>query len=186
MKEKIVAVRISDVLWNEIEEYSKNNNLTKSRIVRDAITKFLKFYQNPIPLILWGKNEFSFTLQCLNETELEQLAEISFQNGLGVKDYSIRKFADIKDPKNIKLNPRLVVNMLVTNTYTSKGQNWFNHIKAIWKKNWLMVVGTHDNGLNFSKYIKYVFLKWMEFYSFRLLKDELQENQLVLEFEKYE
>ena len=184
MKEKIIAVRISDILWNDIEEYCQKSKLSKSKITRDALTKFLKFYQNPIPLILWGKNEFSFTINCLNESELEKLAEISFQNGLGIRDYSIRTLLHIEDPTNFTLNPRIVIDMLVNHTYTSKGQNWFNHIKAIWKKNWLMIFGTHEIGLNFSIYIKYVFLKWMESYSFKIIKEDLEKNQMVLEFEK--
>jgi hypothetical protein len=47
-----------------------------------------------------------------------------------------------------------------------------------------MIFGTHDIGLKFSIYIKYVFLKWMESYSFKLIKEEVEKNQLVLEFEK--
>ncbi|MFW9952552.1 MAG: hypothetical protein ACFFKA_20725 [Candidatus Thorarchaeota archaeon] len=86
MKDKVVTIRIEDILLEEIEKYSQDYDISKSKITRDALKKYFSIYRNPLPIILWGRNEFAYVLSCLNDKELQTLSEISFNNGIKAMD----------------------------------------------------------------------------------------------------
>jgi hypothetical protein len=183
MKEKIVAFRVEDVLWNEIMQYSKEKEISKSKVTREALKKYLSIYKYPFPMILWGYNEFRFALECLNETQLEDLAQISFENGIKGEDYYGNDFLGLKNMKGIKYNAKYVI-ALLSFTFSSQGQNWFHKFKSIWRKKSVIVYGTHDLGKKFSFYIKLILKKFMERYDYQITKEELRDNLLIIEFHK--
>ena len=179
MKDKVVTVRIEDILWEEIKKYSQDHDMTKSKITRDALEKYFSIYRNPLPIILWARNEFAFALNCLNDRQIENLADISFQNGLNGMDILVHDLFKIED---LKFTARNAISLLVNYTFTEKGQNWFSKVKTIWHKNEVIIYGDHENGINFSKYAKYIILRFTELFSYELIMEELNENKIYLEF----
>lgn len=179
MKDKVVTVRIEDILWEEIKKYSQDHDMSKSKITRDALKKYFSIYRNPLPIILWSRNEFAFALNCLNDKQIESLADISFQNGLEGMDILVQDLFNIED---LKFTARNAISLLVNYTFTEKGQNWFSKVKTIWNKNAVIIYGNHENGINFSKYAKYIILRFTELFSYELIVEELNENKIYLEF----
>ncbi len=184
MKEKTITVRISDVLWDEIQEVSKEKDLSQSKITRAALEKYLLRMGNPFPLISWGRNEFSFALSCLSDLELDKLAEISVQNGIKTRDYFVNNFLKTDNLEDFQITIRTIIYILENYALNPEGQNWCKTIKSIWKGNWVLIIGTHENGLHFSKYVKFIYLKYFNLYSYDLIKEDLQQDKLTLEFEK--
>jgi hypothetical protein len=182
MKDKVVTVRIEDILWEEIKKHSQDHAISKSKITRDALIKYFSIYRNPLPLILWSRAEFAFVLNCLNDKQIKSLADISFQNGLKAMDLLVQDLFNIENIKKFKLSARNAISLLVNYTFTEKGQNWFSKVKTIWHKNAVIIYGNHENGLNFSKYAKYIIIRFTEHFSYDLIAEELNENKIYLEF----
>jgi hypothetical protein len=147
MKDKVVTVRIEDILWEEIKKHSQDHAISKSKITRD-----------------------------------KSLADISFQNGLKAMDLLVQDLFNIENIKKFKLSARNAISLLVNYTFTEKGQNWFSKVKTIWHKNAVIIYGNHENGLNFSKYAKYIIIRFTEHFSYDLIAEELNENKIYLEF----
>ncbi|MHA1670060.1 MAG: hypothetical protein ACTSV5_05705 [Promethearchaeota archaeon] len=182
MKDKVVTVRVEDILWEEIKKYSQDHDMSKSKITRNALIKYFSIYRNPLPLILWSRNEFAFALNCLNDKQIKSLAEISFQNGLKAMDILVHDLFNIEDITKLKLSARNAISLLVNYTFTEKGQNWFSKVKTIWHKNAVIIYGNHENGINFSKYVKHIIIPYTKLFSWDLIEEELNENKIYLEF----
>ena len=185
MKEKILAFRVEDMLWDALMDYSKEKEISKSEITRDALKKYLSIYHNPFPMMMWSYNEFQFALNCLNETQLEELAQISFQNGINGKDYFYKDLLNSEDIKDLKFDAKHVI-ALLSYTFSSQGQNWFHKFKSIWRKKSVIVYGSHKLGKKFSFYVKLILQKYMELYNYEIMKEELKDNLLIIEFHKIE
>lgn len=182
MKDKVVTVRVEDILWEEIKKYSQDHDISKSKITRDALIKYFSIYRNPLPLILWSRDEFAFTLNCLTDKQIESLADISYQNGLKAMDILVHDLFNIEDTTKCKFSARNAISLLVNYTFTEKGQNWFSKVKTIWHKNMVIIYGNHENGINFSKYAKFIILRYTEHFSYDLIVEQLDENKIYLEF----
>lgn len=183
MKDKVVTIRVEDILWEEIEKHSLDYDISKSKITRDALKKYFSIYRNPLPIILWCRNEFAYVLNCLNDEELQNLAEISFNNGLKAMNILIQDLFHVED---LKFTIHNAISLLVNYTFTEKGQNWFSKVKTIWHKNAVIIYGIHENGLNFSKYAKYIICCYMKVFSYQLIVEELNEKRMYLEFKLIE
>ena len=182
MKDKVVTVRVEDILWEEMKKYSQDHEISKSKITRDALIKYFSIYRNPLPLILWSRDEFTFALNCLTDKQIESLADISYQNGLKAMDILVKDLFNIGDTTKLKFSARNAISLLVNYTFTEKGQNWFSKVKTIWHKNAVIIYGNHKNGINFSKYAKYIIMRYTERFSYNLIAEELNENKIYLEF----
>lgn len=183
MKEKIVGVRVEEMLWDAIIKYSKEKEISKSKITRDALKKYLSIYRNPLPMILWSNNEFQFALSCLNETQIEELAKISFKNGTEWKGYFTKEFLGLENMNEFKFNVKNVITLLSL-TFSSQGQNWFQKFKSIWRKDSFIIYGAHELGWNFSFYIKSILHNYMEIFQYQIVKEELRENLLIIEYQE--
>ncbi|MCP4764563.1 MAG: CopG family transcriptional regulator [archaeon] len=181
-KENVIAVRLDDNLKKRLAEYTAENNISTSKLTRQAITRYIEIYDNNdnrnIERIIWGKNEFAKSLEFLNDAQIEELAEVSFQNGRKTQDFI---FKDRKEM--IKVPIKTYMSAFFT-AIGNEGQNWFENIQYSWqKRSKLVVAGTHKNGMNFSKYVKCAVEKHLAVYNFIITKEILQDNKMILHCE---
>lgn len=182
-KEKVIAVRIEESLLEELEAYCKEYKINKSRLTRKALEKYMLIYKNESntfnPLLIWNKVEFKYILSCLNDPEIEKLAEIAYESSINEFNRIIRVLAKGKTPV---LHPKFVMGILENYVFSSEGFNWFDSIRSMWRDSGFIIAGTHKLGLNFSKYIKYRLIISLAPLSYKLTKETLQENKIVLDF----
>ena len=112
-----------------------------------------------------------------DESLIEEVAEISFQNGMS--DYSLyREVVNALRNTSEELNVERQVEGLVNGVFSPDAQNWFEDIKYGWNGKILILGGKHNLGPNFSLFIKHLMIKYMAVYNYKLQKQEFREPQL--------
>ena len=182
-KEKSVTIRLEDILWEELTGHSQEKGVSKSEITREALNKYLSNFRYTNPMVLIGRNLFSYLLSRLNNEEIIELAKISFENALKTRKVWAKQFLKVENPDEFIFNARNTVDSIIS-YMSEEGQNWFHKIKTIWHKDSLIIYGKHDNGINFSKFISYRFAINLEPFAYKLKLEQLTESSVYLELVK--
>ena len=197
-KENLLAVRVQDDLLSRINHYCTKKRFTKSSLIRLATEKYLSLFDreedDPEPLLIWGKKEIIELLKYLDEESIAKVAEVAFKTSREkykeMLQTSIYKEKEKKDKKPISKEEKItqckkmwgfLKNLVLSNI---GGFNWFKKIHESWNGPNLKIAGTHDLGLNFSRYIKYRIINHMKPYDYVLISETLQENKLILDFQQ--
>ncbi|MHA1147976.1 MAG: hypothetical protein ACTSR8_06990 [Promethearchaeota archaeon] len=194
-KEKVIAVRIDDKFLGRLDKYCQKFKINKSLLTRIALEKYMRFYQkeeqDPEPLLIWGKLEMIEILKSLKEETIKSIAEIAFETSretyknmleasVNKKKKKLEKVLTPEEEKTIKC--KVMMGILKNLVFSAEGFNWFTNIHESWDGVNLKIAGTHNLGLNFSRYIKYRTIKHMEPYDYLLYGENLQENKVILDF----
>ena len=133
-------------------------------------------------------------LKHLDEESIKNIAEISFQTSkekykemLQSSKYSEKqkKYKKPISKEEKMIQCKKMWGFLKNLTLSNRGGfNWFNKIHESWNGPNLKIAGTHDLGLNFSRYIKYRIMNHMKPYDYVLVSENLQDNKLILDFQQ--
>jgi len=191
-KESTFTLRIDQFTMNSMDAFSKLYQMSKSKLARKSIRAYIALnVENrdaPNPKLLFSRNMLKILLNCAPNSKIEELAEVSFKNGISDISYlattldsskkeegmgmmellsSISKITkEDFDYSQLSIDERhLITNSLVysliQNVFTSDGQNWFDSIDYFWKGEILTISGIHQLGDNFSSFIKILLQKYL-------------------------
>lgn len=198
-----VGSRVSDILLKRLTEHAKRENINLSKLIREALiyydTYFIQQEIVKVPIIILGKNEFTAIIKHLNDEALEEVAEVTFENMINSMDY-LREYivnnmssinyhrTFIQDQKNTKNDnlyiPLRIFLKAIKEGMSSKRQNWFEDFGAKIDKYSVLIAGTHNVNKKFSIYMKFYLMKIMNYYEYDLIKEDLQEQKIILTFQK--
>ncbi|TFG19373.1 MAG: ribbon-helix-helix domain-containing protein [Promethearchaeota archaeon] len=199
-----IGSRVNDILLERLTEYAKKENINLSKLIREALLYYDIFViqqeKLEIPIFILGKNEYTAIIDHLNDEALKQVAEICFQNTMTSMDYHIDYIKNtmtsidyhrtyIQDNKNTKIENlkiplRIFLKALKEKITSIKRQNWFEDFAARIEKNRALLAGRHNINVRFSIFIKFYLMKIMNFYEYELIEEDLQEQKVILTFQK--
>ena len=186
MKEKPIQykelrVRVSEFDLDVIDAFCKITNQSKTNAVKQALKNYIYLNventERPNKKVLFSQNMLKPLLDSADESLIEEIAEISFQNGMS----DSRLYYDVLNAlrgteEDLTIERR--VEGLVEGVFSPEAQNWFEDIKFGWNGKILILGGKHNLGPKFSLFIKHLMVKYMKVYGYELQKEEFRENQL--------
>ena len=134
--------------------------------------------KRPNKNVIFSQNMLKPLLDNADEALIEKVAEISFQNGV-----SDHRYLDNLVDSLIKSNstPEYTLDLegriksLIENVFSPDAQNWFDSVRYGWNKNTMIIGGKHNLGGNFSLFIKYLMIKYMRIYNYKLITEDFRE-----------
>lgn len=187
-KYNALRVRMTPLELKFIDAFCEMNRQSRSKIVKSALKSFL--YRNiankerPNKKLIFSQNMLKPLLDNADKALIEQIAEISFQNGVSDHRY-IDNFIDSLQKVNTTpehtLDLESRIKSLIENVFSPDAQNWFDSIRYGWNKKTLVIGGKHNLGRNFSHFIKYLLKKYMKVYNYELVSKEFRENKSELD-----
>ncbi len=189
-KEHVIVSRVNDANLEQIERITKITGEKKSSIVRSALQYYLYIKLSHIPIILWGRNEFAYTLNCMNDSQIKVLADLSHKNGIEdfyQKNNSIWLETEFDGPFEKVIPVQIFLDFFLKYTLSPQLLNFFDSIEWKWiekKRRKLRITGNHTNNENFSKYIKYVLENYLIMYDYSLSREVLLDDLMIIEFSK--
>ena len=189
-KENVICTRVDDNLFKYIQDYSRQYNLSTSKLIRDSLMYYLQYARKDddsiAPMIFFAKGEFTYLIDALNEENIKQLAKSSYKTALkGIKNYIKRRLNQDIDPLIIR--PRSLTEILNRAIFNYGAQNWLDEIHSNIQGNKLSFAATHNFSLNFSIYLKYFISRFFEPYGYFLTKEIIQQNKITIQMqEKYQ
>jgi len=176
-KEKAVITRIDGNLSKEIDRFSEELGWSKSKLFRAALIEYIFIYGTPVKYTIVGTAEFSYMLDLMTDSQIDELAEITCQSVKKFRTYFRKNFVNLdSSPLNILLD------FILKYMFSSEGQRFFNRIKKIKNKNKITIFGEHDHSKKFSLYIKLFLLKFLEDYKIRVIKEDIADKKFMIEF----
>lgn len=190
-KENVVGFRVNDVNYHRLEKIANKKHAKKSEIVRKALINYLYMNMSKIPIIMWGRNEMAFTLSCMDDSQIKQLAELSYKNGIESTSHLIKAFGEkveIEDDFDLNKVPiNFFLNIFLDFTLSTELLNFFDSIEWSWIEKpriRLQIIGNHSINENFSIYIKYLMENYLNGYDYALTKEVLLKDMMIIEFTK--
>jgi len=186
---KVVSTRIDDRLEKRMKTYSEYYGISNSDLIRKALRYYIRYAHkddNKIsfiePLILISKEDLSFLLDNLNQEQIEKLAKQSYNVALkGIKKFF--KYVENQEFNPLDLHVKNLLPILVENIFSFDAQNWLIDADYSIQKDLLTFTGTHSLNLSFSRYLKYLILKFLEPYNYKLVNERIKEKMIYLMFE---
>ena len=185
MKEKPIQykelrVRVSEFDLDVIDAFCKVMNQSKTKVVKKALKNYIYLSvenkERPNKKVLFSQNMLKPLLDSADESLIEEIAEISFQNGIsdsGIYYDVINALRGIEEDLTIERR----IEGLVNGVFSPDAQNWFEDIKFGWNGQILIIGGKHNLGSKFSLFIKLLMMKYLEVYGYTLQKEEFRETQ---------
>lgn len=178
-KEKAVITRVGENLFNEIERFSKELGWSKSVLFRAALIEYLFIYGTPESYTIANTAEYSYMINLMTESQINELAEITCQSAKNFNNYFQKNFLNL-DIDSFSINR--VLDFLLKYMFSAEGQKYFKRIKKIKNKNQITIFGEHAHSKKFSLYMKLFLLKYLEDYQIEVTKEEIADNKFMLEF----
>ena len=188
-KGHVLSTRVDDRTLEYIDNYSQNYDISYSYLIRKALNYYVKYANKEDhnssytkPSLIISKEYFKYMMDHLNEDDMKNLANITHNNLL----YSIKKYFAVVNKEEVEpfdINVRLYIGIVNTNMFQIEGNNWFNNFRHVFNRNMLSLGGDHSINLNFSIFIKYLFIKVLNSYSYELVEEKIEENKIFLRFE---
>ena len=191
-KEKIIGVRFDSSTINEIEALLNKHKLSKSKFTRTAIHNYLTLFEEQDmkknPKMILSQNLFAYTLECLNDTQLDHFAQLSFDNGVIYGTFLTEKlYFEEKELENKKFRKDWIIFLLKhldQQVFSETGMNWFTETRFQWlETEGVFFSGKHNLGTNFSIFIKYLLSKYLAKPFYHLTKEKIEPGKLSLIFE---
>ena len=140
MKEKPIQykelrVRVSEFDLDVIDAFCKITNQSKTNTVKQALKNYIYLNvenkERPNKKVLFSQNMLKPLLDSADESLIEEIAEISFQNGMS----DSRLYYDVLNAlrgteEDLTIERR--VEGLVEGVFSPEAQNWFEDIKFGW------------------------------------------------------
>jgi len=200
-KEKTFTIRIDQQTLENMNMFKEVFGISKSELTRKSIRIYMLFNLNnqdtPNPKVLFSQNMLKPLLDSVNESEIEKIAEISFQNGISDLRFVGRKISndDISFTKNIDFEAFTETGVeasefddekrhsyvdsqllsLVSYVFAPDGQNWFISSKYFWRGVNVVFQGKHRLGNNFSLFIKFLLEKYLGRFNYEILREDFEE-----------
>ncbi len=185
--EIFLATRVNEKLMEQIDSYCIDYKITKSELLRNAVLYFLKFSQQDDktyhPMMILSKQELAYMFVHLNEEELKEYATLSFDMGQKTIEHYGEIFADGLGLE-FEIKPRLIMRAMKNEVFSHYGQNWFQKLEYSFKSNKLLIAGEHNLNVQFSRFFKYLMLKYLSPHNYKIQSENLGEKKVVLNFSK--
>ncbi|QEE15015.1 hypothetical protein DSAG12_00838 [Promethearchaeum syntrophicum] len=172
-KEKVLGIRLEENDYQQFSTFCEKNSIKMSQIGRKAILTYVYLNFNPLvnPKLIFAKNQFKYIIQCLNEEQIANLAEISIANGIG----DMKKL-ETYHPKIIlenqsKTEINYQMETLTKYVFSDEGENWFEQINYTFQDDDLIINGTHSLGTNFSTYIRELLQRYTIIHGYLLVEE---------------
>jgi hypothetical protein len=187
-KDIVISTRVNEKYMKIIKQYADQVQMSTSKLLRNALRHYTRFvigHKNADnPIILFSKSELSFLLQKLNKRELADFAELCYQNGKNTRRYFYKLYTKRKNSDNIQFGVRTWLNLLNEFVFSEQGQNWFEKFQISHRGTKVLIAGIHNLNHKFSVFFKYLMQKYLEDYAYRIQRDELKNNKVILVFQK--
>ena len=183
-KHNALRVRMAPLELEFLDAFCEMKKQSRAKIVRSALKSYI--YRNidnrmrPNKKLIISQNMFKPLLDNTDESFIEKIAEISFQNGVSDRKYlenlldSFNKGSSTPE-HTLDLEGR--VKSLIEDVFNPDAQNWFESVRYGWNKNTIVIGGKHKLGRNFSLFIKYLMIKYLGIYDYELTSEEFRENK---------
>ena len=176
------------LLVNNIEYFSAKYHVSKSKLTRNAIRNYLTLFEEldnkKNPKVILSQNLVKFSLRCMDEKQLEELAEISYRNGLTFGDFWTNTLnIERRNQNDLQFEKdwiTFLLNHLTQQVFSTEGMNWFTETQFKWVEHGVIFTGNHNLGLNFSFFMKYLLEKYLYRIHYRATKVELEEDKISL------
>ncbi len=179
-KYKELRVRLRENDLDTIDQFCKIMNQSRAKLVKKAVRTYtylnVENKERPNKKMIISQNILKPLWDSADEVLIEQMAEISFQNGMADTRYFSEILGKLRNPdKKIDMEKR--VKSLVEGVFSADAQNWFEDVNFGWNGDILIMGGKHNLGPNFSLFIKHLLIKYMALYDYKLQKEEFRETQ---------
>ncbi|MFX1573181.1 MAG: hypothetical protein ACFFB0_10565 [Promethearchaeota archaeon] len=182
----IITLRLDKFIIDEIELIKDTYGIkSTSKIIKQALNQYLTMNpinpERPNPKVILSHNILSRLLEAADDKTLEEMAEISFQNGKSDQEqWEIRaQTNNCKLPcKYISSNLEHVIE-LTKSVFTVDGQNWLESVSYSQKGNEFIFEGEHDMVHNFSIFIKYLLSKYLAGDGYELIQEDYSQIRRI-------
>ena len=184
-KENQIGTRVNNGVMKALTEYCEKEKLNVSEVLREALRYYLLFklehVKRNIPIVIISKKEYATMLGLLDEKGLKKLADVCFKLANQGFNYNLEE-GKLKKPVQVSLKSYL--KSLDTFVFSERYQYWFKNFQTNFQGKRLIIAGVHDLNSNFSQFVKLYLEKVVSLYSYRLTKEKLLENKIIIEFQK--
>jgi len=182
----IITLRLDTFIISEIELIKDTYGIkSTSKIIKQALNQYLTMTpintKRPNPKLILSHNILSRLLEAADDKILEEMAEISFQNGKSDQEqWEIRAQTNNgKLPcKYISSNLEHVID-LTKSVFTVDGQNWLENASYSQKGNEFIFEGEHDMTHNFSIFIKHLLSKYLTGDGYELVQEDYSQIRRI-------
>jgi hypothetical protein len=188
-KKNFITVRITDEEAAFLDIYCKEFKLSRSDLVRRAVTQmtFLFPHQstNILPHMIINQGMFRQLLETQSDKEIKALATLSYQ--IGLNDNIVDKEINIEQ-KSPSVQEALAyhIHMLTEYVFPIGGQNWFDKVHHHWVNDHLYFHGFHRMGHKYALFIQYLLECYANRYKYTLNQAHLEEGFVELQFSPFE
>ena len=199
-KEKTFTIRIDQETIEQMNIFTKIFKISKSELARKSIkTYMLLNFENresPNPKLFFSKNMLKPLLDFASESEIEEVAEISFQNGIADAKYFSKFFSKDEIPENLDVEAWVInpdadlsaleiekrieladsqLNSLISVVLAPGGQNWLDSIEFFRRGKNFVIQGKHQLGNNFSLFLRYLLQKYLIRFGYEITTEDFME-----------
>ena len=199
-KEKTFTIRIDQETIEQMNIFSSIFKISKSELARKSIKNFivlnLENKDSPNPKLLFSKNMLKPLLNFADESEIEKIAEISFQNGIADAKFFSQYISEDEIPEGLDVEAwtydtdldltkfdlekrkklaESQLNSLISVVLAPHGQNWLDSIEYFKKGQNFVVQGKHQLGTNFSLFIKFLLQKYLMRFGYEVIREDFAE-----------
>lgn len=157
-KGRYIQFRLNEEIYQQIDEFSRKFHISKSELARRSISKYILIFDNPEhpnPKLLFSQNMLKILIDNVSSETIENLAKISYENGMADVKFITQNVADNQISTQFKFGTfyeRLI--SLSQVIFSKEMQNWFDECDVSEENNNYVFKGTHYLGQNFSFFIK--------------------------------
>lgn len=189
VEKKVICTRIDGRLERNVKRYTEAYKISNSDLIREALVYYMKYAQkddintsNIDPMVIITKEDYRFLLGNLTDSQIEKIAENSYLFIIkGIEKYFEQE--GYKETDISKITLKRMFPILKRHIFLHDSQNLLNSFDYTIQKEIVIVTGTHNLNLNFSKYFKQLSLKLLAPEKYNLVTEIIRENMINLTFE---
>ena len=156
-KGRYIQFRLNEEIYQEIDEFSTRFGISKSELARKSIFKYILTFDNPErpnPKLLFSHNMFKILMDNASTENIENLAKISYENGMADSQYLTEGNTENRLVKFEFSNFYQRLESLTKWIFPHEMQNWFEESQMFVENEHYIFKGIHTLGQNFSLFIK--------------------------------
>ncbi len=181
---KIYSIRLKSWVMEGLNQIKQEYNVkSTSKLIKQAIITWISMNplnpDHPNPKLIISYNIFRKLIEDASEETLKQSAQISYQNG----ESDTNAAFDLASEDNKKYFAQIYTDVIervksvLKIVFSKEGQNWYNKHNYQSKENEFIFEGEHSLGLNFSKFVKFLFLEYFKRHNFQLTTEDYSQIQ---------
>ena len=146
---------MNEEVYQEIDKFSARFGISKSELARKSIFKYILTFDNPErpnPKLLFSQNMFKILLEDVSHDKVENLAQLSYENGIADSQFFVQGFEKTKITVKFGTFPERL-DSLVHMIFPKDMQNWFEECRVFVENDTYIFEGVHALGPNFSLFI---------------------------------